>query len=267
MVVFPNAKINLGLNIVKKRADGYHEIRTCFVPIPWKDALEMVEAEKTTITTTGIPIPDDGENIVMKAYHILKERYALPPVSIHLHKHIPVGAGLGGGSSDGAFALKLLNELFSLSMSEAQLSEVAAALGADCAFFIKNRPALAEGIGEKLSPLDLSLNGKFLMVVNPGIHIATARAYGMISPKEPLWNLGEILSEKSMDEWEGLVVNDFEKPLFEEYPELAAIKRKLYENGALYAAMSGSGSSIYGFFDEEKSIDFHERYQVFSAFL
>ncbi len=265
MVVFPNAKINLGLNVIKRRSDGYHEVVTCFVPVPWKEALEMVESDELTLTVTGIDIPGQEENIVLKAYNILKQRFLLPPVNIHLHKNIPIGAGLGGGSADGAFALRLLNDLFSLGMSEEQLMADAATLGADCAFFIKNHPVLARGIGEKLTPVDLALSGKCIVIVYPGIHISTAEAYSNVQPHTPSWDLGDILNEKSMEAWDGLVVNDFEEPLFESYPLLAEIKNKLYDEGAVYAAMSGSGSCIYGFFEDEKVVPFPDEFRVFSA--
>lgn len=265
MIVFPNAKINIGLNVVKRRSDGYHEIVTCFVPVPWKEVLEIVESDRLSFTATGIDIPGEGKNIVLKAYKLLQKRFLLPPVIIHLHKNIPVGAGLGGGSADGAFTLKLLNELFCLDMSDEQLMTDAATLGADCAFFIKNTPMLARGIGDMLTPVDLSLGGYHIVIVYPGIHISTAEAYSKVKPKGPSWDLGDILSAKSMEDWRGLVVNDFEMPLFERYPLLGDIKKRLYDEGAVYAAMSGSGSCIYGFFKGKTEISFPENFRVFSS--
>ncbi|MCK5368547.1 MAG: 4-(cytidine 5'-diphospho)-2-C-methyl-D-erythritol kinase, partial [Cyclobacteriaceae bacterium] len=173
MIVFPNAKINLGLNITRKRQDGYHELETCFYPVFWQEALEIVASEKTVVTISGIEIPNDGDNIVLKAYHILKKEFNLPPVEMHLHKIIPIGAGLGGGSADAAFTLSLLNNLFSLGLDEIQLMKYAVSIGADCAFFIKNKPMLAAGIGEQLTDINMSLEGKYILLVYPDIHIST----------------------------------------------------------------------------------------------
>jgi len=265
MLVFPNAKINLGLNIIRKRPDGYHELETCFYPISWKDVLEAVPASKLSFHSTGIAIPDNGNNIVEKAYQLLAKDFQLNPLKIHLHKAIPIGAGLGGGSSDAAFALKLFNNLFALGLKEKQLMQYAVRLGADCAFFIKNKPMLAGGIGEKLKELDLSLNGKSILLIYPNIHISTQEAYAQIVPKKPKNSIQKTLSENPISEWSDLLVNDFEKPLFKSYPILKNIKRTLYDHGALYAAMSGSGSTIFGIFEELPSLEFEASFTVWSG--
>ncbi|MDZ7607920.1 MAG: 4-(cytidine 5'-diphospho)-2-C-methyl-D-erythritol kinase [Cyclobacteriaceae bacterium] len=265
MIVFPNAKINLGLNVLRRRSDGYHEIETCFYPVPWKEALEAVPAEKFSMDFSGIPIPGEGKNIVEKAFDALHAIYKFPGASVHLHKAIPIGAGLGGGSADGAFALKLFNDLFQLNLSETSLEEFAKPLGADCAFFIKNIPSLASGIGEKLEEISPFLEGLHIVMTYPNIHISTKEAYESISPAIPRISIREIVKTKSIDQWEGLLVNDFEKPLFMKYPVLHQLKKTLYENGAIYAAMSGSGSSVFGIFQSPPAIEFPEDFTVFNG--
>ena len=265
MIVFPNAKINLGLNIISKRKDGYHELETCFCPIPWQESLEIVEADKTIMTVSGINIPDDGENIVLKAYNLLKSSFKLPPVHIHLHKSIPIGAGLGGGSADAAFTLSLLNKLFSIGITDEELMKFALTLGADCPFFIKNKPMLAAGIGEMLSEVSLPLADKFVIMVYPGIHISTKEAYSGVVPQKPIMEIKQILKEKSIYEWKAVLVNDFELTLFKTYPILERIKQQLYEMGAFYASMSGSGSCIYGIFEESQQIKFADSYKIWSG--
>lgn len=265
MLVFPNAKFNLGLNIIKKRQDGYHELETCFYPVPWQEALEIVESEKTTITVTGIEVPDDSDNIVLKAYQLLKSDYDLPPVHIHLHKVIPIGAGLGGGSADAAFALKLLNHLFSLEIYDKQLKKYAISLGADCAFFIRNKPMLAGGIGEELTEVEISLKGKFILMVYPDIHISTKQAYSNVIPKKPKKCIRQILVEKNITEWKHFLKNDFEEAIFGEYPILMELKQQLYKSGAIYASMSGSGSCMYGIFQENPQITFPEHFKTWTG--
>ena len=265
MIVFPNAKINLGLNILRKRSDGYHELETCFYPVPWFEALEIVESKETIIDTTGIEIPNSGENIVLKAYHLLKKSYDLPPVHIHLHKAIPIGAGLGGGSADAAFALTLLNSLFSINLSDGQLANYAVELGADCAFFLKNKPCLAAGIGDELSDLNISLTGKFIVLIYPNIHISTNEAYSGIVPKNPAVRISDILVNYMLEEWKEVLVNDFELHLFHKYTELKSLKLQLYDMGAVYASMSGSGSTVYGIFHENPAIAFSDDFKVWSG--
>jgi 4-diphosphocytidyl-2-C-methyl-D-erythritol kinase len=265
MISFPNAKINLGLNIIHKRQDGYHELETCFYPVPWQEALEIVEAKKTIVAISGIEMPNDGDNIVLKAYQLLTSDFKLPPVHIHLHKVIPIGAGLGGGSADAAFALMLLNNLFLLGISNKELMTYAVRLGADCAFFIKNTAMLATGIGEQLTEVKISLKGKFILLVYPNIHVSTKEAFSNIKPKNPDVRIEKVLGEKSISEWNHWLINDFETSIFGSYPILMEIKKKLYHSGAVYASMSGSGSCMYGIFEEIPRVDFPERYTIWSG--
>ncbi len=249
MVVFPNAKINLGLNIVLKRPDGYHNISSCFVPIGWKDALEAVPADAFEFTSSGLDIPGDQQaNLCVKAYHLLKENHDIPAVRMHLHKVIPMGAGMGGGSADGAFALKLLNELFELNLSTETLERYAQELGADCPFFIQNTPKLVSGIGEVLEDAMIDLSNKKVVVVYPNLHVHTGTAFSQITPREPGLSVASII-KTPMERWREVLVNDFEAPVFEQFPEIAQIKTKLYEQGAVYASMTGSGSAVYGLFE------------------
>lgn len=253
MLVFPNAKINLGLQVTEKLSNGYHAINTCFYPIPLKDALEFVPAKKkTSFNSSGSSIPSDGkDNLVLRAYKLLKKDFQLPEIDIHLHKHIPIGAGLGGGSADAAFMLKALNEYYQIFLDYSILEDYAAQLGSDCPFFISNEPALATGTGTELSPFDLNLSGLHMILINPGIHISTQVAYASVTPKQPEHELSQILKSKDFERWKDQLVNDFETSVFEKHGELADIKNLLYENGAQYAAMSGSGSSIFGIFKEQ----------------
>lgn len=267
MISFPNAKINLGLHITAKRKDGYHDIESCMIPFPLMDALEMIVSTKnTSFESTGLEIPGDSkDNLILKAYQLLKKDFPnLPHVNIHLHKHIPMGAGLGGGSADAGFALSLMNNLFDLILDDFFLEEYATQLGSDCAFFIENTPKIARGRGELLEPVDLDLGGTHLILINPGIHIGTKEAYAGVTPTAPKVKLEEVLADKSR--WKDELVNDFEASIFPNHPEIAAVKNKLYESGAYYAAMSGSGSSVFGLFDETPlEIDWKETYFQFEA--
>ncbi|TVP47989.1 MAG: 4-(cytidine 5'-diphospho)-2-C-methyl-D-erythritol kinase [Mongoliibacter sp.] len=250
MISFPNAKINLGLHITSKRNDGYHELETCMVPIPLFDALEMIPTKKLAFESTGLSIPGESkDNLILKAYQLLRKDFNdLPPIHIHLHKNIPMGAGLGGGSADAAFSLNLMNRLFDLYLDDWMLEEYAAKLGSDCAFFIQNTPKIATGRGEILETTDLDLKGKHLYLVNPKIHIGTREAYAGVKPKAPEINLKEVLSD--MGRWKKELINDFEVSVFPQHPEIANIKNQLYDMGAFYAAMSGSGSTVFGLFNE-----------------
>lgn len=253
MIVFPNAKVNIGLHIVSRRTDGYHNLETIFYPVKLTDALEMAETGKTGITFSGLHI--DGspqENLVMKAYHILHSEYGLPPVQFHLHKVIPSGAGLGGGSSDGAFTLKMLNDYYKLNLSSEKLREYAVRLGADCAFFLENKPALGTGIGNVLENIDLNLSEFEIVIVKPNVSVSTIQAYKNIIPTEPDYKLSQLPSLKVVD-WKNQVKNDFEKSIFPQFPEVARMKNMLYEAGALYASMSGSGSAVFGIFEQRPS--------------
>lgn len=253
MITFPNCKINLGLNIVARRADGYHLLETAFYPVPLTDVLEIVPAagNATTLTCYGRPVDCPPEkNLVMKAYRLLEDRYGLPPVDIHLTKVIPDGAGLGGGSADAAFTLRTLNEMFDLNLSKEELAAMAVTLGADCPFFIYNTPMMAGGIGDVLEPLHLSLAGKTLLLVKPERSVATARAYAGVTPRPAERCLADDLS-RPIGQWRETIKNDFEQSVFQALPELADVKRALYDNGAIYAAMSGSGSALFGIFDSD----------------
>lgn len=255
MLSFPNAKINLGLQITGKLPNGFHTINSGLYPIPWCDALEFVEAKKTSFQSTGIPIPSaEKNNLVLKAYRLLKKDMPLPELSIHLHKVIPMGAGLGGGSADAAFILKALNEHYQLFLDDSILEDYAAQLGSDCPFFIGNKPAVATGTGTELSPLDLSLQGMHLVVINPGIHISTQTAYAGVSPKPAKTNLTELLLSKDFGRWREELVNDFEASLFSKHEVLEDLKSELYASGAQYASMSGSGSTMFGIFSEAISL-------------
>ncbi len=253
MLLFPNAKINLGLNILSRRPDKYHDISTVFYPVGWSDALEVIPAEddqkECRLHLSGLPVDGDvQDNLVVKAYRMLMQDYTLPSVEVYLHKAIPFGAGLGGGSADASCMLRLLRDLFSLPLSDDGLAVYAARLGADCPFFIYNRPMLAEGIGERLSPIDISLRGYFLVLVKPEISVSTAEAYSLVTPAVPSLSLPDVLSQP-VGEWKELLVNDFEKSVFEHYPVLSRLKQQLYDKGAVYVSMSGSGSTMYGLFE------------------
>lgn len=252
--MFPNAKINLGLNITSKRSDGYHNLETIFYPIPLEDALEVHEAknsnDKYKLYQSGNTIEGNVEtNLVIKAYKLLDSIYSLPPLEIYLHKYIPSGAGLGGGSADAAFMLKLLNKKFSLEITTNKLEEYAASLGADCAFFIENKPTYAEGIGNIFSPISISLKDYQLYLIKPNVFVSTKDAFAYIKPQTPMHDLRETAT-LPIETWKELMVNDFEISVFKQHPILTDIKNELYNQGAIYAAMSGSGSSIFGIFDK-----------------
>ena len=256
MVSFPNAKINLGLNIVRRRPDGYHDLETAFYPAGWRDVLEISPVaagaspdEGVRITLTGIvPEGAPSDNLCVKAWRILRREFpGLPAVAMHLHKTIPTGAGLGGGSSDGVAALRMLSELHELPVTTERLEALALELGSDCPFFVRNRPCFAQGRGERMQEMALDLSGYGLMVVHPGIHVSTAQAFAGVQPKPPVFPIPEILKEP-VERWRDRLVNDFEASVFAAHPAIADIKEALYEKGAVYASMSGSGSSVYGIF-------------------
>ena len=266
MITYPIAKINLGLLITEKRPDGFHDIETVFYPVPIQDALEVVECDSFKISITGIDLNEDPEkNLVVKAYHLLRNDFQLPPVSIHLHKNIPVGAGLGGGSADAAYMLLLLNDLFQLEIREEQLLEYALKLGSDCPFFIRQKPAFARGRGELLEELPISLKGYHLVVVKPPVHIATAEAYQDVVPARSRISL-KALVRFSVTKWKGNIQNQFERTVFPKHPEVEEIKQTLYKFGAIFALMSGSGSAVFGLFTSEKKSlisRFPADYQIF----
>jgi 4-diphosphocytidyl-2-C-methyl-D-erythritol kinase len=251
MIVFPNAKINIGLHITGKRSDGYHNIESCFYPVAWSDILEVAKSKNLTVGSTGIPVPGPWkDNLCYKAYRLLQEDHNLPPVDIHLHKILPICAGLGGGSSDGAFALKAFNELFNIGLSDENLEDYSLKLGSDCPFFICNQPTFVTGRGEIFEEIDISLGGKMALLVNPPLHISTAEAYEGIRNYSKPGQLLNDLQRFPIEQWHGLIKNDFEEGLFKKHPELASLKELLYKKGAQYASMTGSGSTIYGIFDQ-----------------
>jgi 4-diphosphocytidyl-2-C-methyl-D-erythritol kinase len=261
MVAFPPCKINLGLNVIEKRSDGFHTIETCFYLLPLTDALEILKAKFFSFTATGNVIPDNGaDNLCVRAYELLQKDFTLPPVEIHLHKVIPTGAGLGGGSADAAYTLRLLNTLFDLNLSGDVLKTYAQQLGSDCAFFIKDESQLGTGRGEILESISLSLQGKFLVLLKPNVHVATAEAYKNIAPKKSSLSVKSVIEEYTIDRWTELLKNDFEESVFTSHPIIKKYKQDLYEAGALYAAMSGSGSSVFGIFN--KPIDVKKHFTI-----
>ena len=253
MITFPNAKINIGLQVTERRPDGYHNLDTVFYPIPMNDALEVIVTEGADydcrLHISGISIEGDTDNnLVVRAYRLLAADYTLPPVDIYLHKHIPTGAGLGGGSADASYMLRLLNEMFELGISTEKLEAYAARLGADCPFFITGNPVYATGIGNEFHSIDLDLSGWHIVVVKPDVFVSTKEAYSMVRPEKPAVTLDAKIV-RPIAEWKDTISNDFEKGIFALHPELASIKAKLYELGATYAAMSGSGSALFGLFE------------------
>ncbi|MGP8215289.1 MAG: 4-(cytidine 5'-diphospho)-2-C-methyl-D-erythritol kinase [Bacteroidia bacterium] len=259
MICFPNAKINIGLRILEKRADGYHNIESIFYPIGWSDALELIPVDgygKIELNLSGIPVPGrrNDDNLCVKLYKLLLKKYKLPSVKVWLHKAIPIGAGLGGGSSDAAHFVKMLNNLFDLKLSNEEMKSYVATLGSDCVFFIENIPVLASGRGEVTEAIKLDLGSYFIAIVYPEIPISTPFAYGLVSPKQRNDSLKAAILSKKPGEWENSVSNDFEKPLFEKYPLIEEVKNTIYKEGALYTSLTGSGSAVYGIFDKKVDI-------------
>ncbi|WP_411275678.1 4-(cytidine 5'-diphospho)-2-C-methyl-D-erythritol kinase [Daejeonella sp.] len=249
MIVFPNAKINIGLNIVSKRADGYHDLETIFYPIMIKDVLEVVEAEDFSFTSSGLEIPGGSQsNICLKAYELLSRDLKLPTVHIHLHKNIPIGAGLGGGSANASFFIKLMNDKFFLNLKAEEMEHYASQLGADCPFFIQNKPVFATGKGDKFEKIRLDLSKYFLVLVMPALHVATSEAFVGIVPKPAAKSLKDLIGNNIFT-WKSSVVNDFEPGIIKRFPEIGFIKDSLYKAGAIYASMSGSGASVFGIFE------------------
>ena len=269
MVVFPNCKINLGLQVLHKREDGYHELQTVFYPLPFTDVLEVIRQNNNStgieLSLSGIEIATSKEkNICIKAYHLLKNKFPdLPSVQMHLHKNIPLGAGLAGGSADSAFALMLFNKEFNLGLTPEKLMNYALQLGSDCPFFIINQPCIATGRGEILQTISLDLSAYTFVLVYPDIHVSTADAFSLMTPHIPQKSITEII-QKPVALWKNELVNDFEIPVFKKHPEIRLIKEQLYKSGAVYASMTGSGSTVYGLFKKEYQIDlkFPKKYFV-----
>ena len=250
MIVFPNAKINIGLNILSKREDGYHNISSCFYPVPFCDVLEIIPSEKFEFVSSGIHVGGEpGENLCVKAFRLLQEKHAIGEVKIHLHKVIPMGAGLGGGSADATYTLKALDQLFKLGLSTQQLEQYAAQLGSDCPFFVENKPVMAQGTGTEFTPSTVDLEGKYLVLLYPGLHVSTQEAYSGVKPQAPAYDLDTVLEERSLKEWSKWVKNDFEDPISSKHTIIQKLKTALYDHGAIYASMTGSGSAIYGVFE------------------
>ena len=248
MLVFPTSKINLGLRITEKRPDGFHNLQSCFYPVRWGDMLDVIPSDSFRFSSTGLAIPGEPtKNLCVRAYELLKAHIDLPPVHMHLHKVVPIGAGLGGGSADAAFTLKLLNERFALGLTTTQLEDYARTLGSDCAFFIQNRPLYCLEKGDVFEEIEVDLTGYHILLVYPNVVISTAEAYATVRPQKPEIPLYDQL-QKPIDTWQSAIHNDFEDSLFPAYPVLAQIKQQLYDAGAVYASMSGSGSSLYGIF-------------------
>ena len=258
MICFPNCKINLGLYVTRKRDDGYHDIETVFYPLVrnslseggLNDILEVVPAENTALHMSGLSVAgNSADNLVWKALHLLLYRYPdrVPPLDIYLHKIIPMGAGLGGGSADGAFMLRLLNDYCEVGLSDDELTTMALQLGSDCPFFIRNKPCFATGRGEQMTEISLGLSDYSIQLICPQLHVSTGAAFGMLTPAPPAFDLRQ-LGSLPLSDWKNYIRNDFELPVFSRHPVLAGIKEQLYQQGAVYAAMSGSGSAIYGIF-------------------
>jgi 4-diphosphocytidyl-2-C-methyl-D-erythritol kinase len=266
MVVFPNCKINLGLHVIRKREDGYHDLETIFFPLPVSDVLEFIPSGKYSFQSSGLPVAGPADqNLVTKAYRLMKDEFPdLPELSIYLHKVIPMRAGLGGGSADGSFTLTALNKYFQLGLSTENLVALSLQLGSDCPFFIINQPCYARGRGEILEPLTLKLSGYHVMLVYPGVDVSTAEAFEGIVPRQSSHFLPEKIKEP-IEHWKEWLVNDFEKTVIPRFPVIGEIKEKLYTSGALYVSMTGSGSSCFGIFKSPPALHFPDHYSVFSV--
>jgi 4-diphosphocytidyl-2-C-methyl-D-erythritol kinase len=272
MIIFPNAKINIGLSVIGKRSDGFHDIESVFYPVGLSDAIEYLpvvhteEGDPCSITYSG-PFPVTGKDICIKLIELLRESFSFPALRMHIHKNIPSGAGLGGGSSDAAFLLKSLNKRFAFGLNNGQLEELAGRIGSDCPFFINNNSCLVTGRGENLEDIQLSLKGYYLILICPGIQVSTAAAYSEIFPSQKSPGLREMVRH-SIDKWKDQIINQFEVPVFRKHPLLKTIKEELYGNGAEYASMTGSGSAIYGLFRSVPEIPLHFKdYFIFREWL
>jgi len=249
MVIFPNAKINIGLNVTERRADGYHNLETVFYPVKINDVLEIIPADELSFESSGLEIPGRLEdNLCIKAYHLMKKDHDLPPVKIHLHKNIPIGAGLGGGSSDAAFFIKLVDQQFNLKLSIDQMQGYARKLGADCAFFIESKPVFAFELGDEFETIRLDLSKYKIVLVMPPAHVSTAEAYRGVKPAPVKTTLYELI-DLPIAQWKKHIKNDFEESVFKNHIMIRGVKAALYEAGALFASMSGSGASVFGIFE------------------
>lgn len=270
MISFPNAKINIGLSITEKRSDGFHNLETIFYPVGWKDILEIADSDILQFSSSGIDLNiDDETNLVKKAYRLLAKDFDIPKLKIHLHKIIPFGAGLGGGSADAAYTLKMINEYCNLGLSVDELLKYAAYLGSDCSFFLKNKPVYASGRGDIFKDIDLSLNGMFTIIVKPHVNINTASAFKLITPQKPENSIINLI-KLPVSEWKHNIFNQFESAVIKQFPVIGDVKKQLYDLGAVYASLSGSGSSIFGIFNSEPSdweITLKPQFLTFSQYL
>lgn len=256
MILFPPAKINLGLNVLSKRNDGYHELETVMIPIPFTDILEILPSKNFEFHQTGLTIEGElSSNLCVKAYELMKNEFSIPPLYMHLRKIIPMGGGLGGGSADAAFILSGINSMFQLGISNDQLEELAGRLGSDCPFFIQSIPQVAKGRGEILTPIKVDLSGLYLKIINLGIHVGTKEAYAGVQFSTSMKSVTEVVSQP-ISTWKDDLTNDFEKTVFAIHPILKETKEKMYEDGAVYAAMSGSGSTLFGIFEKEPELTY-----------
>jgi len=264
MLSFANAKLNLGLFLTEKRDDGYHNLETVFYPVKLYDVVELIDAEETSCSIKGIDIPGNADdNICLKAFKQLQSDFKLPNQQIILLKNIPVGAGLGGGSADAAFLIKLVNEKYKLGLSVEKMQDYARDLGADCAFFIENKPVYAFAKGDEFEDVELDLSAYYMVLVKPAVHVSTAEAYQNVKVKQPLISLKELI-HLPLSEWKGKIVNDFETSVFAKYPQIDEIKTKLYAAGATFALMSGSGSSVFAIFEKPVQLsELEKENQVF----
>lgn len=268
MLVFPNCKINLGLNVVEKRPDGFHNIETVFYPIHWCDALEVLENKSGSgnfeYSQSGLSIEGSLEtNLIYKAWQYLGEIRKIPPLKVHLHKNIPMGAGLGGGSSDAAAFINLLDTKFNLMLSPDEKYNIANKLGSDCAFFINSKPVYASDKGNVFADIKLDLSKYYILLVYPGVHSNTAKAYAGLNPVKKQQDLKKVIETNAPSTWKNLVINDFEKSIFHEFPKIESLKQQLYDQGALYASMSGSGSAVFGIFEKEPVLNFSPSYRYY----
>jgi 4-diphosphocytidyl-2-C-methyl-D-erythritol kinase len=259
MITYPNAKINIGLNITERRADGYHNLETIFYPVKINDALEIIVSDRLSFQSSGLEIPGRVEdNLCLAGYHLLKKDFDLPPITIHLHKHIPIGAGLGGGSADAAFFIKLMNQKFELGLSVDKMQNYGRVLGADCAFFIENKPVFAFEKGDEFETIKLDLSAYQIVVVMPPVQISTSEAFRGIKPAPVKESLMELIY-MPVAQWKKYIKNDFEETIFKNHASIRGVKASLYEAGALYASMSGSGSSVFGIFEKKPELGFLEK--------
>lgn len=268
MLVFTNSKINLGLNVIEKRPDGFHNIQTVLYPVNWADSLELVETNRDSnfnlhVSGLNSAAIRNNDNILHKAYRLISNKYKIPAIDVYLHKMVPMGAGLGGGSSDAVFFIKLLNDKFNLNIPENDFLKMLAGLGSDCSFFLKNRPVYAIERGDVFEEVSVNLSKYHILIAWPGIISNTKEAYAMLQPKFPEISLKDIILNEPIEKWRGLLNNDFEVPIFEKYPEIKTLKEQMYSAGAIYSCMSGSGSAVYGIFEKKPSINLPDNYMSY----